>query len=145
MVIALNETSIFILGQNGRLDNMKITESEELIINLLWEKGSLSVMQIVQELEKEKNWSKQSIISFLKRMEQKGTVTYIMQGRTKFYSAIAKKEDIVRKETKGILNRFFDGKLGSMVSYMAKETKITGEDIQELKQLLEKLEEENRD
>ena len=40
MVIALNETSIFILGQNGRLDNMKITESEELIINLLWEKGS---------------------------------------------------------------------------------------------------------
>ena len=97
------------------------------------------------ELEKEKNWSKQSIISFLKRMEQKGTVTYVMQGRTKFYSAIAKKEDIVRKETKGILNRFFDGKLGSMVSYMAKETKITGEDIQELKQLLEKLEEENRD
>ena len=70
MVIVLNETSIFILGQNGRLDNMKITESEELIINLLWEKGSLSVMQIVQELEKEKNWSKQSIISFLKRMEQ---------------------------------------------------------------------------
>ena len=101
---------------------MKITESEEVIMNLLWEKGSLSVMQIVQELEGEKNWSKQSVISFLKRMEQKGTVTYIMQGRTKFYSAVAKKEDMVRKETK-----------------------ITSEDIQELKQLLKKLEEEDCD
>lgn len=91
------------------------------------------------------NWSKQSIISFLKRMEQKGTVTYVVQGRTKFYSAVTKKEDLVRKETKGILNRFFDGKWGVMVSYMAKETEITGEDIQKLRQLLEDLEEADCD
>lgn len=124
---------------------MKITESEEIIMNLLWEKGSLSVMQIVQELEAEKNWSKQSVISFLKRMEQKGTVTYVVQGRTKYYSAVMKKEDLLRKETTGILNRFFGGKWGAMVSYMAKETEITGEDIQELKQLLKDLKEADCD
>ena len=60
-----------------------ITESESIIMELLWENGQMSVMQIVQALEHSRGWSKHTIISFLKRMEAKGTVTYQMRGRTR--------------------------------------------------------------
>ena len=77
-----------------------ITESEELILNLLWRDEKLSVMQIVKALEAQKNWSKQTIISFLKRMEKKGTVAFTTQGRTKYYYAVIKREEVIRTETK---------------------------------------------
>lgn len=119
----------------------KITQSEEAIMDLLWEHGSLSIMQIVQALEESKHWSKQTIVSFLRRMEEKGTVKYEQRGRTKYYFAAIPKDDVVQKETRGILNRFFGGKWGTMVSYMAKETQLTDDDIQELWEVLQELRE----
>lgn len=120
-----------------------ITESEEVIKNLLWDNGKMSVMQIVRELQDKKGWSKQSVISFLKRMEQKKTVSYVVQGRTKFYFAVIQRNEVVREETKGILNRFFGGRLGALVSYMANESELTKEDIQELRDFLQELKEKN--
>ena len=119
----------------------RITQSEEAIMNLLWKHGSLSIMQLVQELEESKHWSKQTIVSFLRRMEEKGTVKYEQKGRTKYYYATIDKDDVVQKETKGILNRFFGGKWGTMVSYMAKETQLSDEDINELWDVLQELRE----
>lgn len=120
-----------------------ITESEEVIMNLLWDNGKMSVMQIVRELQDKKGWSKQSVISFLRRMAQKGTVAYAVQGRTKFYFAVVQRNEVVKEETRGILNRFFGGRLGAMVSYMASESELTREDIQELRDFLQKLKEED--
>ncbi|MEZ3445496.1 MAG: BlaI/MecI/CopY family transcriptional regulator [Lachnospiraceae bacterium] len=122
-----------------------ITESEELILNLLWRDEKLSVMQIVKALEAQKNWSKQTIISFLKRMEKKGTVAFTTQGRTKYYYAVIKREEVIRTETKGLMDRFFGGNMGAMVSYMVKETEITKEDIRELRALLQDLKQEDSD
>ena len=120
-----------------------ITESEEIILNLLGQKEMLSIMQMVKALENQKNWSKQTIISFLRRMEKKGTVSYFVQGRTKYYYAVIKREEVIRKETKGLMDRFFGGKMGAMVSYMVRESEISQDDIQELRNLLQELKEDN--
>lgn len=120
-----------------------ITESEEIILNLLWQKEMLSIMQMVKALENQKNWSKQTIISFLRRMEKKGTVSYFVQGRTKYYYAVIKREEVIRKETKGLMDRFFGGKMGAMVSYMVRESEISQDDIHELRNLLQELKEDN--
>ena len=120
-----------------------ITESEEIILNLLWQKEMLSIMQMVKALENQKNWSKQTIISFLRRMEKKGTVSYFVQGRTKYYYAVIKREEVIRKETKGLMDRLFGGKMGAMVSYLVRESEISQDDILELRKLLQELKEDN--
>lgn len=114
-----------------------ITESEAAILNLLWENKCMSIMQIAQALEEDKHWSKHAVISFLKRMEAKGTVTYRMTGRTKLYSAAAEKEEMIVKETRGFLNKFFDGSFGVMASYFLNSSNLTDEEMDELKSLLD--------
>lgn len=116
-----------------------ITESEQLILEQLWDNGKMSVMQLVEVLDGRTHWSKHTIISFLKRMEEKHTVTYDMQGRTKYYSAVPKKTEVVIESTRNVLERFFDGKMGKMVSYMADVNQLTEEDVDELYSLLDKL------
>lgn len=118
-----------------------LTESEEVIINMLWENESMSVMQLVRALEEKKHWSKHAIISFLKRMEQKNIVSYTVMGRTKYYYAVLKRDEIIRQETKGVLDRFFGGQWGAMVSHMIKAD-CTPDEIQELWELLQKLKEQ---
>ena len=98
-------------------------------------------MQIVEALEETTGWPKHTIISFLKRMEEKQTVTYVVEGRTKYYSAVPKRSEVVIESAQSVLDRFFGGRMGLMVSYMADTRKLTREDVDELYDLLEKLKE----
>ncbi len=122
---------------------MHITESEQKIMNLLWEEGSLSTMQIVEKLEEETGWSKQAVISFLKRLETKKIVTYKKIGRAKYYSPIPEQDVVAREERENFLQKFYKGKLGLMVSSMAEENSLTAEDINDLRKLLDDLSKDN--
>lgn len=115
----------------------KITKSEQVILDVLWKKEKLTVMQFVEELKEEKNWTKHAVISFLKKMEQKGTVAYEEVGRTKHYFAASTKKDVAKSESKSFLNKFYDGKLGLMVLAMVDEKQLQEDDIQDLWNILQ--------
>lgn len=120
-----------------------ITEAEQKILKLLWEKGRLSTMQITEKLKDETGWSKQAVISFLRRMETKRLVSYEKIGRSKYYTPLPKKEIVAKEERNSFLQKFYHGKLGLMVSAMAEENSLTQEDINELQKLLDDLQKRN--
>lgn len=121
-----------------------ITESEQLILQQLWSNGSMTVMQLVEGLSESTHWSKHAIISFLKRMEEKRTVTYEVRGRTKHYSAVPGESEVIVDSAKKVLNRFFGGKIDKMVLYMAQASQLTDQDVDNLYALVDKLKEEGR-
>ena len=121
---------------------MNITESELKILKLLWEEGCLSTMQITERLKSETGWSKQAVISFLRRMEIKKLVSHEERGRAKYYIALVKKESIAKDERTSFLHKFYQGKLGLMISAMAEENALSSNDISDLKELLERLQKE---
>ncbi|MCH5270670.1 MAG: BlaI/MecI/CopY family transcriptional regulator [Lachnospiraceae bacterium] len=122
---------------------MNITKSEQKILNLLWEEGSLSTMQIVEKLEEETGWSKHAVISFLKKMEAKGLVRYEEKGRAKYYSPMSKKEAVAKEERTSFLKNFYGGRLGLMVTAMAEDHSLSREDIKDLRKLLDDLQKDN--
>ena len=123
---------------------MNITESEQKILSLLWEEGELSTMQITEKLSNETGWSKQAVISFLKRMETKKLVAYEERGRAKYYTPLVKKEEYAKEERTSFLQKFYQGKLGLMVSTMFEENTLSQSDINDLRELLDRLQEENQ-
>lgn len=116
-----------------------ITKAEQKLLSLLWREGLMSVMQITGKLEQETGWSKQAVISFLKRMEAKGLVTYERRGRTRFYMPLQSEEAMAKKERGRFLQNFYQGRLGLMVSAMAQENALSPEDIREIRKVLEEL------
>lgn len=120
-----------------------ITESEQLILQQLWSHGSMSIMQLTAALTGTTGWSRHAVISFLKRMEEKGTVTYAMQGRTRYYSAVPGEAEVLVDSAGDMLDRYFGGKIGRMVLYMAEANRLTDRDVDELQDLLDRLKEEN--
>lgn len=113
-----------------------ITNSEWEIMEMLWLRGDMTIAQLEAAFKETTGWSRHAIISFLKKMEGKGLVTYEEIGRAKHYRAVPEKDTVVREESEAFLNRVFHGKIGLMVSSLA-DDHLSSEEADELLKLLE--------
>ncbi len=120
--------------------NSGLSENEWYIMQVLWEKTSASLREICDALKESKGWTKHAISSFLKRMQEKGAISVDESGKVKNYVAVWNKEETILEETQSIMERVYKGDLLLMVSNAVKEQKLTKEEIEELKNMLDRME-----
>ena len=120
--------------------NSGLSENEWYIMQVLWEKSSASLRELCDALSESKGWTKHAISSFLKRMMEKGAISVDESGKVKNYIPLWNKEETILEETQSIMERVYKGDLLLMVSNAVKEQKLTKEEIEELKNMLDRIE-----
>lgn len=118
----------------------KLSESEWKILSALWEKEPQTIMQLTDTLRDSTSWSKNTVITLLKRMEDKQAVEYVQSGNAKNYYSLVKRKDVALEETQGFLKRIYSGSIGMMVNSLIKEKALTKEEISELYDILKSAE-----
>ncbi len=118
---------------------MKVTASEWYILECLWEKEPQKLMNIFTHLNETQGWAKSTCATMLKRMEEKKLIHHEEEGRTKYFYADAKRDEVAQKETKSFLNRIYNGSVSMMMSALVDKNELSSEDISELEQILGKL------
>lgn len=116
-----------------------LSASEWKIMELLWQRP-YTLMELVAELGQTIGWSKSTVATMLRRMEEKGIISYTEQGRTKMFSPALSREDVAARETESLLRRAYHGSVGLLVSAMAQRNDLTKEDIAELYAILQEAE-----
>lgn len=117
---------------------MKLSDGEWKIIQLLWEESPQTIIQLTKALESETGWTKHTIISYLKRMEEKGAVRYQTEGRTKQFYPLLEEKDAELQETKDFLDKVFQGKLGLLLHTLVEQQSFSEDEIQELQDVLDR-------
>ena len=112
-----------------------VTQSEWPIMELLWE-SPRTLMELVAALTEQMGWSKSTITTMVRRMDDKGLITFHTEGRTKIF-----REDVTTRETNSLLTRAYNGSIGLLVSAMVHRNSLTKEDIDELYAILKDAEE----
>ena len=120
--------------------NSGLSENEWYIMQVLWEKSSASLRELCDALSESKGWTKHAISSFLKRMLEKGAISVDEKKKKKNYIPLWNKEETILEETQSIMERVYKGDLLLMVSNAVKEQKLTKEEIEELKNMLDRIE-----
>ena len=120
--------------------NSGLSENEWYIMQVLWERSSASLREICDALKESKGWTKHAISSFLKRMQEKGAIAVDESGKVKNYIAVWNKDETILEETQSIMERVYKGDLLLLVSNAVKEQKLTKEEIEELKSMLDSME-----
>ncbi|MBS6955439.1 MAG: BlaI/MecI/CopY family transcriptional regulator [Enterocloster asparagiformis] len=124
------------------MKKINLSEAEWKLMDALWEEPPKTITQLTKALEEDKGWGKNVIITMLKRLEAKGAVRHEEGGRAKqFYPAVSR-DDTALEETKGFLNRVYSGSLGLMVNAMVNSRSLSDREIAELREILDKAEEE---
>lgn len=117
-------------------EEIKVTNSEWYVMNCLWEKSHLSLMQLVPLLKESAGWSKSTSATMVRRMTEKDLIGYEENGKTKYFFPKVKKQDVVVQETRDFLHRIYDGSVGMMMSALVRQNDLSQEDILELQEIL---------
>ena len=119
-------------------NHIPLTEAEWKIMLRLWERSPQTMMELTRALEPETGWTKHTVITMLKRMQQKGTVDICEDGPVKTYTPAVEKDLVAQEQTETLLRRLFSGRASLLVSNMVERGEIDDKEIRELEAILEK-------
>lgn len=114
-----------------------LTDTEWKIMTLLWDESPLTCRQIEDALKEETGWTRQTIISFLKRMMKKNYVHMEESSPARLYYPLLDKNKTILKETRSFAEKAFNGEIGLLVSSLVDSENITEEEINSMLQSLE--------
>jgi predicted transcriptional regulator len=120
-----------------------ISDAEVEILQQLWTEAPLSAQDIIERLEKAGNAHPKTIKTLINRLLNKGALKFKEENRKYLYFPAIKKQDFYRHRTESFLDKFFDGELSPLVSFFSSQKKLSDKQIEELKQLVQKLEADN--
>ena len=118
----------------------KLTDAEWAVLEALWQSPKAPLGDLVAALHPQKKWSRNTVHTYLTRMEGKGLVLIDRTCEPHTYSYAVTREDCARQERQGLLNRVYGGAAGDLVAAFLKESHITAEERDALKKLLDEME-----
>ena len=120
----------------------KISESEWLVMHVLWSKSPLAAQEVFEQLDATTKWKPKTIKTLIDRLVKKGAVKYEKKGRRYLYSPVVGQDECVRTESQSFVKRVYGGISKPMLAAFLEDAKLSADDIVELKDILEQKAEE---
>ncbi len=119
---------------------MQISDSELELMKIVWANGGTALYaHIMEELSKAgRTWQKNTVITLLSRLVEKGLLKTNKIGRRNEYAAIVSEADYQASQTQTLLNKLYEGNAKGLVSTLIQREMISAEDYEELRQFWEK-------
>lgn len=117
-----------------------ISPSELKVMEILWKNSPLSASQIIDALESIESWHSRTVKSLITRLLKKKAIGHKQDGNRYLYYPKLKKNDYLQTTSRSLIHRLFGGRISPLVAHFAKQEKISKEDLQELKAILQELE-----
>jgi len=116
---------------------MYLTSAEEQIMKLLWKLEKAFIRDLLNEFPDPKPAST-TILTLLKRMIDKGFVSYKLYGNSREYYPLIQKSDYFSAHINGLIRDFFNNSTAQFASFFANETSLTQEELKELRDMVDK-------
>jgi BlaI family transcriptional regulator, penicillinase repressor len=120
-------------------DVISISEAESIVMEVIWRRNPIITDDVVAGLADHGKWQEPTVKTLLNRLLKKGAVSARKEGRRYLYSPVLKREEWLAAESKGFLDRVFDGRLVPLVSHFSQHRKLSKKEIAELKRLIQEL------
>ena len=119
----------------------QISEAEFEVMKIIWKYAPINTNEITERLTKTTTWSPKTIQTLIKRLVTKGAVSYEKQSRVFVYTPLVEEKEYISQESRSFLERYYDGKITSMLSAYIENDHLSQSEIAALRSLLSK---ENR-
>lgn len=113
----------------------KLTAKEEDIMMVLWELERAFVKDIVSKLSGKNHYN--TISTIVRNLEDKGYVAHQAFGKTHQYFPVITKEQYSKAFLATAMDGYFENSYKDLVSFFAKEEKISAKELREILNLIE--------
>lgn len=115
---------------------VQCTEAEWKIMEVLWDASPRTMAEITKELEAATGWTRHTVITLLKRMQEKGSVSVDESGSVKRYTPRVSREEASKEQTQKLLKHVFSGKASLLIHNLIDTGEMTVEEMQEVLDML---------
>jgi BlaI family penicillinase repressor len=115
-----------------------ISEAEYQVMKIIWAADApISTNEVIEKLEQVTAWKPKTIGTLLSRLVKKEALKYEKNSRVFVYTPLIQESEILEMESDSFLNRFYDGALDSMIVTLLERDKLSEDDMNRLKHILE--------
>jgi len=119
----------------------RLTKAEEEVMQHFWSHGASTVSELIKRLPDPKP-PHSTISTFVRILEKKGYLDHKAFGRTYEYFPLITKESYSKQSISNLVKNYFGGSMNELVSFIAKEEKIS---LKEIGDLLSESEKDNHE
>jgi BlaI family penicillinase repressor len=123
-------------------NNIKPTEGEMEILQVLWQKGLCTVREVHEALDK-KDSGYTTTLKLMQIMHEKGMVERDTNQKTHIYKAIVNQDKTEKQLVNKMIDNVFNGSAARLVMQALGNHTASADEIEEIKKYLEKLEKNN--
>jgi predicted transcriptional regulator len=122
---------------------MKISEAEGKVLEVFWRtEKPLSAEDVVGALHNDREWSAGTIRTFLTRLVKKKALAATLDGRRYLYRPLIARADYAHEQSRNLIDRLFGGRIAPLITQLSERRRLTRDEIDELKRLVARLENE---
>jgi BlaI family penicillinase repressor len=118
---------------------VSISEAESVVMQVIWRTNPIATEDVIAALAHKEEWQEPTVKTLLNRLFKKGAISAQKEGRRYLYSPVLKREQWLAAESKGFLDRLFDGRVAPLVSHFSQHKKLSKKDIADLRRLIKEL------
>ena len=115
----------------------RLTPQEENVMLQVWQLNECAIKDVVDRME-EPRQPYTTVASIFKNLENKGYLVKRKFGNVKVFKPLITESAYKRHFLSGVVESYFDNSYKELVSFFAKEQKITTEELSEIIRLIEK-------
>ncbi len=120
----------------------KPTDSELEILKVLWKEGPCSVRQVNELLSSDKEIGYTTTLKIMQIMHEKGMLERDTSQRSHIYAPTLKEKEVKGSMLKNFMNNAFEGSASKLIMQALGNHKMTDNELEEIKALINKLENE---
>jgi len=114
----------------------KLTNKEEEIMHILWRLKKAFVKDVLAGIKDDKPHYN-TLSTIIRNLEEKGYVSYNAYGKTHQYFPVVSKEAYRKRFMSSAIDNYFNSSYKNVVSFFAKEEKISVNELKEIIALIE--------
>lgn len=121
---------------------MQISEAESRVMEVLWARGPSTAEEVFHSLAEHSDWQEATVKTLINRLLRKGALAADPEGRRYRYRPQLARAEYVSAESRGLLERLFDGRVAPLVAHFSRHGKLSKQDVQDLRQLIGEIDDE---
>jgi len=116
---------------------VKLGKVQLEIMKVLWQHGDVTARLITDELCKKEDVAHSTVQTLLRKLEAKGAVGHVNDGRTFLYRALIQQSSVAESTTHDLLTRVFHGSVYSLVAHLIKHEEVSPDELKALRELID--------
>lgn len=115
---------------------MRLSDAEWQVMNVLWERAPRTAREVLVEVRGSTGWAYTTVKTMLARLAEKGAASARLEGNKSLYTPRITRDEARRSAVSGLLERAFDGTVGSLMHHLAEREELSPADRERLRRLI---------